>query len=108
MCVQVLLKECEEARGGVASSTSSLSYAGLTDTADISSSSQVITQELVDFRNIEGLQEQNQRLLTVVRELSEQNEEKERQTVADQTRVRETFFLYFYNTVENIWVFMLG
>lgn len=81
------MKECEEARGGVASSSSALSYSGMTESADISSSSQVISQELVDFRNIEQLQEQNQRLLSVVRELSQQNEERERQTVQDQTRV---------------------
>ena len=56
---------------------------------DISSSSQIIRQQLVDFKNIEELQEQNQRLLGVVRELSEQNEERERQTVEEQTRVSE-------------------
>lgn len=79
------MKECEEARGGVASS-SILSH-DLTGTGDISSSSQIISQQLVDFRNIEELQEQNQRLLGVVRELSEQNEEQERRTVEEQTRV---------------------
>lgn len=80
------MKECEEARGGVASTSANLSYS-VTESADISSSSQVISQELVDFRSVEQLQEQNQRLLMVVRELSEQNEERERQTVADQTKV---------------------
>lgn len=86
MFVQVLLKECEEARGGVASS-SAMSH-DVTDSGDISSSSQIISQQLVDFRNIEELQEQNQRLLGVVRELSQQNEERERQTIEEQNRVR--------------------
>ena len=54
---------------------------------DISSSSQVISEHLVDFKSIEDLQEQNQRLLEVVRELSEQNEDRERQTIEDQTQV---------------------
>lgn len=54
---------------------------------DISSSSQVISQHLVDFKSIEELQEQNQRLLQVVRDLGEQNEERERQTIEDQTKV---------------------
>ena len=82
----MLLKECEEARGGVASS-SILSH-DTTDSADISSSSQIISQQLVDFRSIDELQEQNQRLLGVVRELSQQNEEREKQTVEEKTRVR--------------------
>lgn len=84
--LQVLLKECEEARGGVASSNP-LPY-DVTESGDISSSSQIISRELVDFRSIEELQEQNQRLLGVVRELSQQNEEREKQTIEEQTRVR--------------------
>lgn len=85
---QVLLKECEEARGGVAS-TSLLSHELPHDisSGDISSSSQVISEHLVDFKSIEELQEQNQRLLQVVRDLSEQNEERERQTIEEQTQV---------------------
>ena len=85
---QVLLKECEEARGGVAS-TSLLSHDLSHDisSGDISSSSQVISEHLVDFKSIEELQEQNQRLLQVVRDLSEQNEERERQTIEEQTQV---------------------
>ena len=54
---------------------------------DISSSSQVISEHLVDFKNIDELQEQNQRLLQVVRDLSEQNEEREKQTIEEQTQV---------------------
>lgn len=55
--------------------------------SDISSSSQVISQQLVDFRNIEELQEQNQRLLGVVRELSEESETREKLTIKAQTEV---------------------
>ena len=83
----MLLKECEEARGGVASS--SLLSHEVTESGDISSSSQVVSEQLVEFRSISELQEQNQRLLGVVRELSAQNEERERQTVEEQTKVRE-------------------
>jgi len=75
----------EDARGGVASTSSF--FAQNESSADISSSSQVITRELVDFRNVEELQEQNQRLLGVVRELSEQNEELERQTIEKHSQV---------------------
>ena len=35
------------------------------------------------FRNIEELQEQNQSLLQVVRELSEKNEEEEKKTIEE-------------------------
>lgn len=82
------MKECEEARGGVVS-TSILSHDMSQDisSGDISSSSQVISEHLVEFKNIEELQEQNQRLLQVVRDLSDENEEKERQTIEDQTKV---------------------
>ena len=83
--IQVLLKECEEARGGVASSTSLLAHS--MSSGEITSSSHVISRELVDFRSIEELQEQNQRLLGVVRGLSQQNEEQEKQTIQEQTKV---------------------
>ena len=39
------------------------------------------------FRSIEDLQKQNEKLLAVVRELSEEQEEKERETVDVQTKV---------------------
>lgn len=81
--VRMLLKEVEEARGGhvfLASEESAVS-----DT-EISSSSQVITDRLVNFRNIEELQEQNQHLLAVVRELSEKQETEEKQSADDHTK----------------------
>ncbi len=55
--------------------------------SDISSSSQMITRQLVEFRSIEELQEQNQRLLSVVRELGEQNEQQEKETLDERTQV---------------------
>ena len=84
--IKVLLKECEEARGGVASTTHDTSHDLSSD--NISSSSHVISAHLVEFRNIEELQEQNQKLLAVVRELSEERERQEAETVDEQTRVR--------------------
>ena len=76
-------------RGGVASSSSmSHDYHMDVSSGDISSSSQAISQQLVEFRNIEELQEQNQRLLLVCRELSEQNEEREKETLDERTQVR--------------------
>ena len=39
------------------------------------------------FRSIEELQKQNEKLLAVVRELSEEQEEKERETVDVHTKV---------------------
>lgn len=71
-------------------STSILSYDMSRDisSGDISSSSQVISEHLVDFKSIDELQEKNQQLLRVVRELSEQSEEREQQTVEDRTQVR--------------------
>ena len=80
--LQVLLKECEEARGGVASSYSSHDMSH-----DVSSSSQVISEQLVVFRSIEELQSQNQKLLAVVRELSEQRETGEREAGEEHTKV---------------------
>ncbi|XP_064382187.1 nucleoprotein TPR-like isoform X2 [Halichondria panicea] len=85
--VKILLKECEEARGGVASSSMvSHDYHMDVSSSDISSSSQMITRQLVEFRSIEELQEQNQRLLSVVRELGEQNEQQEKETLDQRTQ----------------------
>ena len=57
-------------------------------TDDISSSSHVISEHLVTFRNIEELQHQNQKLLAVVRELSEEKEQRESECVLEHTKVR--------------------
>ncbi|OWK08561.1 hypothetical protein Celaphus_00011211, partial [Cervus elaphus hippelaphus] len=55
--IRVLLMELEEARGNHVIRDEEVS------SADISSSSEVISQHLVSYRNIEELQQQNQRLL---------------------------------------------
>ena len=81
--VQVLLKECEEARGGVVRTSHDLDVSS----TSISSSSQVISEQLVTFRSIGELQEQNERLLKVVRELGETREREEADAVGEQTRV---------------------
>ncbi len=62
------------------------------DSCDISSTSQTISQHLVTFRSIEELQEQNQRLLMVVREQGEENEQQEKETLDERTQVREGMF----------------
>ncbi|XP_030061272.1 nucleoprotein TPR isoform X2 [Microcaecilia unicolor] len=74
--IRVLLMELEEARGNHVLRDEEVS------SADISSSSEVITQHLVTFRNIEELQQQNQRLLLALRELGEAKEKEEEETTA--------------------------
>uniref|UniRef100_A0A8C8M6P2 Nucleoprotein TPR n=1 Tax=Oncorhynchus tshawytscha TaxID=74940 RepID=A0A8C8M6P2_ONCTS len=63
--IRVLLIELEEARGNHVAFDEEVS------SADISSTSEVITQHLVTFRGVEELQQQNQRLLVALRERSE-------------------------------------
>uniref|UniRef100_A0A3B4X1R9 Nucleoprotein TPR n=1 Tax=Seriola lalandi dorsalis TaxID=1841481 RepID=A0A3B4X1R9_SERLL len=69
--VRVLLIELEEARGNHVVHEEEVS------SADVSSTSEVISQHLVTFRSVEELQKQNQRLLVALRELSDA-QEKER------------------------------
>ncbi|XP_035032393.2 translocated promoter region b, nuclear basket protein isoform X4 [Hippoglossus stenolepis] len=69
--VRVLLIELEEARGNHIVLEEDVS------SADISSTSEVISQHLVTFRGVEELQKQNQRLLVALRELSEAQEKEE-------------------------------
>ncbi|XP_048338451.1 nucleoprotein TPR isoform X1 [Sphaerodactylus townsendi] len=78
--IRVLLMELEEARGNhvIRDEVSS---------ADISSSSEVISQHLVSYRNIEELQQQNQRLLVALRELGEAKEKEEQETTS--TKISE-------------------
>lgn len=76
----MLLKELEQARGRMVTSGEEDDVS----CSEVTSSSQlVITQNLVSFRSIEELQEQNQRLLAVVRDLSEQRDEDDK-VAADQ------------------------
>ncbi|XP_045063646.1 nucleoprotein TPR-like isoform X2 [Coregonus clupeaformis] len=72
--VCVLLIELEEARGNHVAPNEEVS------SADISSTSEVITQHLVTFRGVEELQQQNQRLLVALRELSDAQERDETET----------------------------
>ncbi|NWS94354.1 TPR protein, partial [Mionectes macconnelli] len=72
----VLLMELEEARGNHVIRDEAVS------SADISSSSEVITQHLVSYRNIQELQQQNQRLLVALRELGEAREKEEQETAS--------------------------
>ncbi|XP_027605200.1 nucleoprotein TPR isoform X2 [Pipra filicauda] len=72
----VLLMELEEARGNHVIREEAVS------SADISSSSEVITQHLVSYRNIQELQQQNQRLLVALRELGEAREKEEQETAS--------------------------
>ncbi|KAM9283885.1 nucleoprotein TPR isoform 5-T5 [Morus bassanus] len=74
--IRVLLMELEEARGNHVIRDEEVS------SADISSSSEVISQHLVSYRNIEELQQQNQRLLVALRELGETREKEEQETTS--------------------------
>ncbi|XP_023233101.1 nucleoprotein TPR-like [Centruroides sculpturatus] len=82
--VCVLLKEVEEARAGHASSRS-LTEEEIVSSTDETTADKVISKHLVTFRDIEELQTKNQQLLAVVRELSENQEEKEMKAVEDKT-----------------------
>ncbi|XP_067216179.1 nucleoprotein TPR isoform X3 [Linepithema humile] len=72
-----LLKEVQESRSGTRVENRNLSSS--IDTDDILSS-QIISKKLVTFKDIEELQENNQKLLAVVRVLSSRQEEIERAT----------------------------
>ncbi|XP_069823533.1 nucleoprotein TPR isoform X2 [Dendropsophus ebraccatus] len=76
--IKVLLIELEEARGNHVQRDNDVS------SANISSSSEVITQHLVTFKNIDELQEQNQKLLVALRELGEAREREEQEASAAQ------------------------
>ncbi|KAM5148156.1 nucleoprotein TPR [Mantella aurantiaca] len=76
--IRVLLMELEESRGNHVQRDEDVS------SANISSSSEVITRHLVTYRNIEELQEQNQRLLVTLRELGESKEREEQEVTSAQ------------------------
>ncbi|XP_064626009.1 nucleoprotein TPR-like [Lineus longissimus] len=80
--VRMLVKELEEARGTCVSTSQDVANVSV---GEVSSSSNLITEKLVTFRSIEELQEQNQKLLQVVRELSEKREEEDKMTVDAKT-----------------------
>lgn len=70
----MLLVELEEARGNHVVHEEDVS------SADVSSTSEVISQHLVTFRSVEELQKQNQRLLVAIRELGDVQEKEEFET----------------------------
>ena len=72
----------------VSSSMLSQDYHMDDNNSEISSTTQTISEHLVTFRSITELQEQNQRLLMVVRELGEENEQREKETLDERTQVR--------------------
>ena len=71
----MLLVELEEARGNNVLQEDDV------NSADISSTSEVISQHLVTFRSVEELQQQNQRLLLALRELGDSQEQEEFEAV---------------------------
>ncbi|MGH0154837.1 UNVERIFIED_CONTAM: hypothetical protein FKN15_048281 [Acipenser sinensis] len=77
--IRVLLIELEEARGNHVIRDDAGEEVS---SADISSSSEVISRRLVTYRNIEELQQQNQRLLVALRELGEAREKEEQETTS--------------------------
>ncbi|KAL5021860.1 hypothetical protein ScPMuIL_001015 [Solemya velum] len=79
--VTFLVKEVEEIKGGrvLREEVSSPEVS--------SSSSNIITEKLVNFRDIKDMQSQNQRLLAVVRELSEKKEGEEKE--ASDSKMKE-------------------
>ncbi|XP_063796301.1 nucleoprotein TPR [Pseudophryne corroboree] len=76
--IRILLMELEEARGNHVQRDDDVS------SANITSSSEVITQHLVTYRNIEELQQQNQKLLVALRELGEAKEKEEQESIASE------------------------
>nr|CAB3267195.1 nucleoprotein TPR [Phallusia mammillata] len=83
--VRFLLKEVEELRGrqvqmspGQRRDKSLLVVNEDGSCNDVSSSSELITHTLVTFKDIAELQEQNQKLLTIIRQLSDEQEKAEK------------------------------
>ncbi|CAD5114207.1 DgyrCDS3352 [Dimorphilus gyrociliatus] len=80
--VRCLLKELEEARGVVVPMKEPYHQSFSPRTLN---SSSIISENLVTFKNISELQEQNQKLLALVRELSTQQEDAEKAAVDQRT-----------------------
>ncbi|XP_041967516.1 translocated promoter region b, nuclear basket protein isoform X1 [Alosa sapidissima] len=83
--VRILLIELEEARGNHVSRDDEAD-----SSADVSSTSEVISQHLVTFRSVEELQQQNQRLLVALRDLGEAQERDEIETTSKRRCELET------------------
>lgn len=72
-----LLKEVQEARSG---NVIPMNDSNVSMEIDELASSQIISKKLVTFKDIESLQENNQKLLSIVRTLSSRQEEIEKAT----------------------------
>ncbi|XP_064928862.1 nucleoprotein TPR isoform X1 [Columba livia] len=94
--IRVLLMELEEARGNHVIRDEEVS------SADISSSSEVISQHLVSYRNIEELQQQNQRLLVALRELGEAREKEEQETTSSKISELQSQLEEAHNELEKL------
>ncbi|KAG8185285.1 hypothetical protein JTE90_023894 [Oedothorax gibbosus] len=83
--VQVLLKEVEEARGGMIKThrDKSLMFEEEVTSSNDSTAAEVISRHLVTFRDIEELQTRNQQLLAAIRDLSQQHEETEKKVSSE-------------------------
>ncbi|KAL0871932.1 hypothetical protein ABMA27_004380 [Loxostege sticticalis] len=73
-----LLKEIEHSRGGLLPNGDHDAHASNTTNSSEMSSSRIISKALVTFSDIQELQSNNQKLLRMVRELTEKQEEFER------------------------------
>uniref|UniRef100_A0A4W3JKZ7 Nucleoprotein TPR n=1 Tax=Callorhinchus milii TaxID=7868 RepID=A0A4W3JKZ7_CALMI len=81
---RILLMELEDSRGNHVLREDEVS------SADISSSSEVISQHLVTYRSIEELQQQNQQLLLTLRELAEKHEKEEEEKASSRIKGLES------------------
>ena len=81
----MLLKELEQARGATVTSEDDDAGLPTSTSGDERDAQHVISSRLVTFRSIEELQEQNQRLLAVTRELSEKQDRDEEGRVEERT-----------------------
>lgn len=98
----MLLIELEESRGNHVVNEEDVS------SADISSTSEVISQHLVTFRSVEELQKQNQRLLVALRDLSDAQEKEEFEATGNM--YVNTFVLYllsfhFLPSIFNVYIY---
>ncbi|KAM4641426.1 nucleoprotein TPR [Discoglossus pictus] len=84
--IRVLLMELEEARGNYVQRDDE---GDDVSSANITSSSEVITKHLVTYRNIEELQKQNLNLLVTLQELAESKEKEEQETTSSRISALE-------------------
>lgn len=87
----MLLIELEEARGNHVIHEEEVS------SADVSSTSEVISQHLVTFRSVEELQKQNQRLLAALRDLSDAQEKEEFESTGNKCVIMFADIFFFFS-----------